>query len=43
MLLAYHIAKTGGTTLLHHLRDELGKDACVTYGLHPGMERFFNG
>ncbi|RMB11781.1 tetratricopeptide repeat protein [Eilatimonas milleporae] len=43
MILAYHIAKTGGTTLLHHLRDELGKDACVAYGLHPGMERFFNG
>ncbi len=43
MIIAHHIAKTGGTSLMHHVRDRLGKDAFFGVGLHTAAERFFKG
>lgn len=42
LIFGYHVAKTGGTTIMHHIIDHLGEDAFFGYGHHPSAERFFN-
>lgn len=37
-----HIAKTGGTTLLHHFRRNLGGKKVFIYGPYSQVTRFFN-
>ncbi len=36
-----HIAKTGGTALLYHFRQNLGEDRIFVYGPHSRCTRFF--
>lgn len=40
-VLGYHVAKTGGTTVLHHIVKHLGEEAFFNYGEHPASDRFF--
>lgn len=42
LIFGYHIAKTGGTTVMHHIIDHLGEEAYFGYGNHTSAERFFN-
>ncbi|MBO6505186.1 MAG: tetratricopeptide repeat protein [Kordiimonadaceae bacterium] len=42
LIFGYHVAKTGGTTVMHHIIDHLGEDAYFGYGNHTSVERFFN-
>lgn len=42
LIFGYHVAKTGGTTIMHHIIDHLGEDAYFGYGNHSAADRFFN-
>jgi len=42
LIVGYHVAKTGGTTVMHHITDHLGDDAFFNYGNHPAADRFFS-
>lgn len=42
-ILFRHIAKTGGTTLLNHFRNEFGAEAMCVLGPHNRCKRFFGG
>ncbi|WP_417451253.1 tetratricopeptide repeat protein [Kordiimonas sp.] len=43
LIIGYHVAKTGGTTVMHHIQTHLGPDAYFGYGQHPASDRFFSG
>jgi len=43
MIVAHHIAKTGGTSLMHHVRSCLGDQAYFGVGKHSAADRFFAG
>ena len=43
LIIGYHVAKTGGTTIMHHMRDHLGEDAYYGYGNNGAMRDFFRG
>ncbi|WP_262689756.1 hypothetical protein [Kordiimonas aestuarii] len=43
LIVGYHVAKTGGTTVMHHIQNHLGPEAYFGYGQHPASERFFSG
>lgn len=43
LIVGYHVAKTGGTTVMHHILNHLGPEAYFGYGQHPASDRFFSG
>jgi len=42
LIVGYHVAKTGGTTVMHHIVKHMGENAYFGYGNHPATTRFFN-
>lgn len=42
LLVGYHFAKTGGTTILSNFRDCLGSQACYSFGYHAYQKRFLS-
>lgn len=43
LIVGYHVAKTGGTTVMHHIFNHLGEDVYFGYGNHPAQKLFFEG
>lgn len=43
LIVGYHVAKTGGTTVMHHIFNHLGQDVYFGYGNHPAQDLFFGG
>lgn len=43
LLVGYHCAKTGGSTLSGHIRSSLGEEAIVSLGTASRVHRFFDG
>jgi len=42
LIVGYHVAKTGGTTIMHHVIKHMGEEAYFGYGNHPSSDRFFS-
>ncbi len=43
LVVGYHVAKTGGTTVMHHIKQHMGDDSYFGYGNYAATQTFFKG
>jgi len=43
LVVGYHVAKTGGTTVMHHMKQHMGDDSYFGYGNFAATRAFFRG